>query len=517
MPTLQGAWNAIWGVQNKAAPAPPAAEPRPEVKSLVFTGDSIPFRTGSYPDAGGDYWNPLLTEALGGSTATWNSAVFSCLKLLAYSFQEAPLRVYRAQSDGEEQWVDEHPLMALLADPHPSLTQAELSFWVQFAKHATGNAYLRKIRNRAGQVVQLWPVSSVSITPETTEEDRQRGVFISHYVYDNGKGDHEDVPVADVVHFRLGIDDADHRLGLSPLKRLLREISSDEEATRFTDALLKNFAMSSLAVTVPPGPVLTEEQAEQIRDRLRDAYSGDNRGRLAVLGNGATLQQIGFSPQQLDLKVAHQHPESRICAVMGVPPMLVGFTVGLEHTIYNNMEQAQEHLFEQTVVPLWRSEAATLTKQLLRPDFDADPKVRLRFDTSDVRALQEDVNEVYARISVAVEKGWMTKDEARAEVGLEPLPDGLGEAQDPMELLRQQAEISGPPGGSNRPGSQDGAATAAKTLEQKAAAGAYPGVNAIPAMQDVLTALSAPLVQADVEAYLREQHERVVQAVLKEG
>ena len=186
------------------------------------------------------------------------------------------------------------------------------------------------------------------------------------------------------------------------------------------------------------------------------------------------------------------------------------------------MEQAQEHLFEQTVVPLWRAEAATLTKQLLRPDFDADPKVRLKFDTSDVRALQEDVNEVYARISVAVEKGWMTKDEARAEVGLDPLPDGLGEAQDPMELLRATAEArGGPPGGGERPGSQNGAAQNgavrakhAMALEQKAAP---PAVNAIPAMQDVLTALSAPLVQADLEAYLREQHERVVQAVLKEG
>ena len=95
--------------------------------------------------------------------------------------------------------------------------------------------------------------------------------------------------------------------------------------------------------------------------------------------------------------------------------------------------------------PLWRLVAATYTKQLLRPDFDADRAMRLRFDLTDVRALQEDVNEVYARISVAVEKGWMTKDEARAEVGLDPLPDGLGEAQDPLELLRQQAEISGPP------------------------------------------------------------------------
>ena len=195
---------------------------------------------------------------------------------------------------------------------------------------------------------------------------------------------------------------------------------------------------------MPPGPVLTEEQAKQIRDRLREDYGGAsrNRGHVAVVANGATLSQVGFSPQQLDLKQAHYHPETRICAVLGVPPTLANFASGLEHSIYNNVRQGQEHFYEQTVNPLWRQVAATYTKQLLRTDYATDPKVRLRFDTTDVRALQEDTNEVYARISVAVEKGWMTKDEARAEVGLEPLPDGLGEAQDPMDLLRQQAELT---------------------------------------------------------------------------
>ena len=87
-------------------------------------------------------------------------------------------------------------------------------------------------------MAQLWPISPDPDAPETTEEDRQRGVFISHYVFDDGKGAREEVPVEDVVHFRIGVDDADHRLGLSPLRRLLREVASDEEATRFLDDLL---------------------------------------------------------------------------------------------------------------------------------------------------------------------------------------------------------------------------------------------------------------------------------------
>ena len=309
---VQSAWNAIWGIETKAA-APPVVPP-PQVQSLVWSPSS-------YPDAAGDYWNPLIPTA-SGSTTTWNSAVFACLALKAKAFQEAPLRIFRFLGDGTEEWLDDHPFMELVADPHPSLSQPEVNFWLSTCLDTAGEAFLRKIRDRAGGVTQLWPLSPLTVTPETTEEDRRRGVFISHYVVDDGKGSREEVPVADVVHFRNGVDDTDHRRGMSPLRRLLREVASDEEATRFLEDLLANFAVASLAVTVPPGPVLTEEQAKQIRDRLREDYGGRNRnrGHVAVVANGATLSQVGFTPQQLDLKTAHYIPETRICAVLGVPP-----------------------------------------------------------------------------------------------------------------------------------------------------------------------------------------------------
>ena len=486
--------------------APPTGPELKQVVTPVWTTDTYP---GRYPDAfGGAYWNPVPSAALGGSTSTWNSAVFACLKVLATAFQEAPLRVFRFQGDGTEEWLDDHPLMELLADPHPSLSQPEVNYWIVSCLHTAGNAYLRKIRDGAGAVKQLWPLSPTTVTPETTEADRRRGVFISHYVVDDGKDSREELRVEDLIHFRMGVDDADHRLGLSPLRRLLREVASDEEATRFLEDLLHNFAVTSLAVTVPPGPVLTQEQATQIRDRLREDYGGAarNRGHVAVVANGATLQQVGFSPQQLDMKTAHYHPETRICAVLGVPPTLANFASGLEHSIYNNVRQGQEHFYEQTVNPLWRQIAATYTKQLLRPDFETDRSIRLRYDVSDVRALQEDMNEVYTRLSVAVEKGWVTKDEARAEVGLDPLPNGLGEAIDPIEQARQLAVATGgPPGQEDEDEGAQPARRSLTDLEKK-----QQNLAHVPELLSVLQQLTVPLVQQDLEAYFQGQAERVL-------
>jgi hypothetical protein len=188
-----------------------------------------------------------------------------------------------------------------------------------------------------------------------------------------------------------------------------------------------------------------------------------------------------------------------------VPPTLANFASGLEHSIYNNVRQGQEHFYEQTVNPLWRQIAATYTKQLLRPDFEQDRSIRLRYDVTDVRALQEDMNEVYTRLSVAVEKGWVTKDEARAEVGLDPLPNGLGEAQDPIEQARQLTEATGGPPGQDEEEEEAPARRSLTDLETK-----QQNLAHVPELLSVLQQLTVPLVQQDLEAFFDGQRERVL-------
>lgn len=501
---LRATWDFLRGEDLKVKEPAPPAEPPGERKLFSFTTDSY--------DAVAQWVGPVVSVAFAGSVgAQWNSAVYACLTLISTSFQEAPLRVFRLRADGSEEFENQHPLMELLDDPHPSLSQPEIMWWLEYAKNVHGNAYLRKIRSGSRSVRQLWPLSPLRVVPHTTEEDRRRGVFLSHYRVDLGNDRYEDVPPEDMLHFRMGVDDRDHRLGLSPLRHLMREVSSDEEATSFQDSLLKNFAVPGLAVQLPPGPVLTQEQATEIRNRLRDEYGGAGRGNIAVVANGATLQQIGYNPQQLDLKAAHEFPESRIAAVFGTPAMVVGLGIGLQRSTFSNYKEAREALFEQTIVPLWRADAATFRKQLLVPDFGGTPELRLKYDLNDVRALQEDQTDIYTRLSLAVEKEWLTKDEARAEVGFDPLPDGLGEAQDPMLLLPPPAEDTGDEEG-GAPAEERQRRLRRLTMRRKAMAlGAFPGI--LDAMHD----LAAPALERDLSAYLSGQGERVRRRLKSRG
>jgi HK97 family phage portal protein len=369
---------------------------------------------------------PGASDLLAGSWgADANSAVFACLMALSMAFFEAPLKVARIDTDNKRQWLPDHPLQGLLDDPNPAMNQQELWFWACWALHTDGNAYFQKARSGnplTGNVVQLWPRSPRLVEPMTTD----RGDFISFYRRDLGEGHHEDVPVENMVHLRLGIDERDQRKGIAPLKRLVRQIATDDQASAFEDRLLRNFAVPGTVITTPPEAQINKEQAEALKQALHQAYSGENQGYTGVLTGGAKLDRVSFSPGEMALDAIHKYLESRICSVLRVPPAVVNLMVGLEQTSnYASARILFEGFTERTLLPLWSMVSAKLNQQLT-PDFSSDRTVKAEFDLSDVRALQEDETAKYGRISLAVEKGWMLRNEARAEVGLPPV-DGWDE------------------------------------------------------------------------------------------
>jgi len=353
-----------------------------------------------------------------------NSAVYACLQLIATALQEAPFRVYRVTPD-EYVEAPPSPLSDLLARPNPAMTLRTMVAYLSTSLHVDGNAYWRKLRAgdpETGNVVELWPIAPSRIEPVTRNGSSD---FISFYRYTSGGGRPEEISTANIVHFRYGLDDADHRKGSSPLRRLLREISSDEQATRYADRLLANLAVAGLALTwdkdANAGKHLSQAEADELKVRVGAAYGGDNVGAVAVLSPGATLSQLGFSPEQMDLRVLHQVPEERIAAVLGVPAAVVGLGAGLEHSIYNNVKQAEEHFTERKLAPLWNDIGDVLTLSLV-PDFTSDRTVRIEADTSDVRALQDDEDALATRLQTLVAAGILTADEARAEIGYDALP-----------------------------------------------------------------------------------------------
>jgi hypothetical protein len=85
------------------------------------------------------------------------------------------------------------------------------------------------------------------------------------------------------------------------------------------------------------------------------------------------------------------------------------------------MREAGEMFTERKLVPQWRADASKLNVAL-KPDFTDDRNITIAFDQKRVRALQEDENTKYERLQKATaQKAFMMRNEARAEIGLDPI------------------------------------------------------------------------------------------------
>jgi hypothetical protein len=134
---------------------------------------------------------------------------------------------------------------------------------------------------------------------------------------------------------------------------------------------------------------------------------------------------VGLDLDELAFEALRSVPEARIAAVLRVPPVVAGLGVGLDSATYNNTEQAARWMTERTLIPLWRMVEEKITFDLI-PEFDdpnTPPDVSVGFDLNTVVALGERNSEKRTWATDAWTKGIITKNEARAMLGL-PLDEG---------------------------------------------------------------------------------------------
>lgn len=343
-----------------------------------------------------------------------SSIVMACVNWICRTFPEAPLQVERRNSDGQWEIVPDHAMTLLLENPNPYYSGALMSMAVEADYAITGNAYQLKVRSGAGVPVQLWWAPSSTIEPKGSKDGT---IFIEKYIY-TIDGVEYPLDPADVVHHRFGLDPANPRKGRSPLATLLRELFTDDEAAAFTATLLKNLGVPGLMITPDEANVeITQEDADGIREEADSRLTGDGRGSTVVLSTKAKITKLSFSPQEMDLKALRRIPEERVSGVLGIPAIVAGLGAGLDRSTFANMEEARAMAYESNIIPRQRLQAADYKTQLL-PDFGDTKGLRVSYDLTQVRVLQDDQDKLYTRMSEGVRGGYVTIAEARSKVGL---------------------------------------------------------------------------------------------------
>lgn len=342
-----------------------------------------------------------------------NSAVMACCQWTIKAFPEASLCFQRKINNKWE--VEDHPVIDLLSFPNDSydasyLWAGQLMSWIN-----AGNSYWYVDFNGFGLPKALYYMPHFQVTPQWPDSGTE---FVRSYSYRVG-GLTKILQPKHVIHFKNGVDLQNVRSGQSPLVAVLREICADNEASTAAAAIMRNLGIPGLTFVPDPNMPneLTQDQRQMIRTMGSEKMTGDRRGEMIVAPIPGKFDQFGFSPEQLAFDKIRQIPAERICAAIGLNPIVVGIGSDNFKSSYSNFKEAREAAYTSYLIPLWRVIGEQLTTALL-PLYGEDPKdCRLHFDISNVQALQEDENERHERIRKDFDAGIITLAESRIEIG----------------------------------------------------------------------------------------------------
>jgi HK97 family phage portal protein len=363
-----------------------------------------------------------ISQAIFGRTAEKglsSNVVMAPVMWIMRTFTEAVAVVERRGDRGLWTKVIDHSAEMLIERPNEAYDGDALWKATVLSYVLDGNAYWQKVRNSIGEVIQLWYVPHWMIKPVGDSE-----TFITHYEYSGGAGPTVRIAPRDIVHFRFGLDPEDLRYGLSPLRPVLREVMTDDQAAMFSESILRNMGIPGLVIS-PKGDAWkpSGEEVDKLRDYFSSAFSGDRTGRPLVMKIPTDVNQFGFDPNKLMLGNLRDISEERVCAAFGVPSAVVGFGSGLQSTkVGATMRELRKLAWVQCIIPMQTAMARQATAQLL-PDFVAQRRrFRIAFDKSDVSTFPEDDAMRSTMIEGQVRTGLLRFDQAQEKLGIEVDP-----------------------------------------------------------------------------------------------
>lgn len=387
-------------------------------KEIVIEKAAATAAPSNYTNVG---WYPIVREPFTGAwqrnvvidntrAATFH-ADFSCKTLIARDI--AKLRVKLMEEDVDGIWSQtKNPAY----DPVvrvPNHFQTRNQFWETWilSKLNRGNSYVLKERDNRSVVIALYVLDPSRCLPLVAED----GEVYYRLNADNlsGVGENVVVPASEIIHDRFNC--LFHPLvGLPPVYASALAAIQGLNIQNNSALLFENNSTPGGILTAPGK--IGETDANRIKEFWEQKFGGNNRGRVAVLGDGLKYEKMSLTAVEGQLIEQLKWTAEVVCSTYHVPPWKVGLA---PMPPYGNVQAANIEYYSQAVQSLIEDAEECLDRGLgigwgtgLGTEFDIDNLLRMDSVT------QIDV------LAKAVQGTIYSPDEARAKVDKKKVPGG---------------------------------------------------------------------------------------------
>lgn len=356
------------------------------------------------------------------------SAVYGCTKILSESMATMPIYITQRTYKGNE-IMQRHPLNSFINKPYKNLTRYN---WLQFGQASLslwGNFYGRIIIQN-GQFVGIkpWMPSMVKIIEKGGE------IF---YVHEKEGS----FPARDVFHVSGLVTDADSYKGLSPISQAAQTIGIGLAADKFNAKFFGNGAHFNHVLQTDQK--LSKEQYKNLKDSWGDRHtSPDKWFDTPILEAGLTLKSMGIPPEDSQLLQTRLFQIQDISRFYRVPLHMLN---ELSRSTNNNIEHQSLEFIKYTMTPWVTAWIQEFNDKLLTTE-EIENNITFNFG---LKALMtNDPKTQSEKLSKLVYGGIMTPNEAREELGLNPLEEG-NQLYVPSALTTLDTILQTPPKNTN--------------------------------------------------------------------
>lgn len=353
-----------------------------------------------------------------------NNTVLTCIDRVASYLSRCPFRV-GADPEKPDDFDVNAPLARLLGPPpggpNPATSARRLWAWTIGQRMLAGR-YAWEIELNGETPVALWPLPVSSLLPIPSQSGT---TYFTAYEYGR-PAERKRLPPERVLYDWLPAAD-DWRQPDPPLRRAYLDTMIAIMQTSYDYAFLKNDAR-------PAAIIVTEEFADEddlraFEQQWNHTYGGpQNAGRVAVVeadasGSGVQgaidVKVLGISPKDAQAAQRYEYRLTQIAVAMGVPWSILDAS----GRTYDNASQEWQNFVRGTLEPLAHDLADAINMQLA-------PRLGSLVGWFDLTTLGATARAhtvtAPTHAPAMVQAQLMMIDEARADYGLPPLPDGTG-------------------------------------------------------------------------------------------